>query len=153
MAKLSWYGRTFLSAPVRYCLCLTEQQYKLAMKQAEVDYPAPFVNEGSQATTHIVQPKGERTDTVAIVCMVLDDRHDMPERNALLVHESVHVFQEIMRQWGESNVGDETQAYFIQRISLDLMAELDEYLEKKRNADLHHRKHDKKRRDVVRQRR
>lgn len=153
MAKLSWYGRNFISVPVRYCLCLTEEQYRLAMKQAGVDYPAPFVNEGSFATTHIVQPKGEHKEAVAIVCMVLPDGYRMSEYNSLLVHECVHVFQEIMRQWGEENVGDETQAYFIQNISLDLMCDLEDHFKKTQNANLHDRKRNQKRRDVVRQRR
>lgn len=153
MAKLSWYGRSFISVPVRYCLCTTEEQYRLAMKQAGKDYPNPFVNEGSSATMHYVPSNADREEAVCVVCIKPRKWCDLEEHYALLVHEAVHVSQEIMRAWGETNVGDETQAYFIQRISLDLMSDLEQYFREHPNDYTHHRKHHKKGTDVVRRRR
>lgn len=40
---------------------------------------------------------------------------------ALLAHEAVHIKQAILRSVGEDNVGDETEAYLVQRIAQDLM--------------------------------
>lgn len=58
---------------------------------------------------------------VAIVTLNNDEGKDPIQVAALLVHEAVHIKQAILRYVGEDNVGDETEAYLIQRISQDLM--------------------------------
>lgn len=58
---------------------------------------------------------------VAIITINGDEDKDPVQVAALLVHEAVHVKQAVLRVYGEDNVGDETEAYLIQRISQDLM--------------------------------
>lgn len=66
----------------------------------------------------------------AIVSMDITTGVSLVQMNALLVHEAVHIWQEIKRQLGEGDPSAEFEAYSIQRISLELMAELSERLEK-----------------------
>jgi len=59
-----------------------------------------------------------------IVC--LDAKgHNRNEVIGLLVHEAVHVWQEIIDSIGETNPSDEFEAYAIQRISLTLIGAYD----------------------------
>lgn len=58
---------------------------------------------------------------VALVTMNNDLDKDPVQVAALLVHEAVHIKQAILEYFGEANVGDETEAYMVQRISQDLM--------------------------------
>jgi hypothetical protein len=60
---------------------------------------------------------------IAIVCLG-DVRDQNPiEIAGLIVHESVHVWQEWCDYYGETNPGREQEAYAIQSISQELMAE------------------------------
>ena len=58
---------------------------------------------------------------VAVVTINGDEDKDPIQVAALLVHEAVHIKQAVLREYGEDNVGDETEAYLIQRIAQDLM--------------------------------
>jgi len=62
------------------------------------------------------------------VVTVRDDVSDLEAIN-VLVHESVHVWQEMCREIGEENPGAETEAYHIQCIFSQLY---DHYLESKK---------------------
>lgn len=46
--------------------------------------------------------------------------------NAIIIHESVHVWQEIREMMYEKEPSSEFEAYSIQKISLDLMSEFEE---------------------------
>ena len=48
------------------------------------------------------------------------------EINAIIIHESVHVWQEIREMMYEKEPSSEFEAYSIQKISLDLMSEFKE---------------------------
>ena len=141
-----------MPAPLRYCLCTTEEQYRKAMQQAGKDYPTPFVNEGAHATTHYLPAGKDRPKSLCIVCIKCDPNCDKIAHFALLVHECSHILRYMLQEWGETEPGDEMMAYTIQEISLNLMDDLNMYFEQNPDAYLHDRKHHQARRNVVRRR-
>lgn len=117
-----WLDRR-VAAPGPYLtLCLDEFSFLHAMAHCRIRNPPPWIkNPQSHATTHLfTSSKGHMT---AIVCM--RDWRDRcgVEIAGLLVHEAVHVWQEYIDSIGEEYPGKEQEAYAIQGISQELMAE------------------------------
>ena len=88
-----------------------------------------------------------------MVCINLQPSWSLEQIHGLLTHEAVHVFQEIMSEWGETEPGPETMAYMVQTIASDLFFELRNYFKANPHAHPDYRKHHKKGTDVVRRRR
>lgn len=122
MAKVQWIDRELLRSPVYYCLCTTEKEYLAELKKLNIEYPDRWVKDSSGARTHfLITDEGS---TCAVVCLPLKEDHSILEHEALLVHEAVHIFQEICDTWGEKKPSPEFEAYSIQRISLNLLHQL-----------------------------
>lgn len=117
---MRWLDRR-IAAPGPYlALCLTEKRYLKAMKHCGIQLPPPWLNDGADATTHMLKkPNG---DVTCVVCLRAG-KHDPVEVAGLLVHESVHVWQEYALRIGEHTPGSEQMAYGIQSISQELLAE------------------------------
>ena len=119
--KIKWLGRQ-ISAPGPYlCLCLSEVEFCAAMKHCRLDTVNPWITSPQAGATvhHAHSDYGE----LAIVCM-RDTRDLKPvEIAGLLVHESVHIWQQWCAYYGESDPGREQEAYAIQSIAQELMAE------------------------------
>ena len=121
MAKIKWLDRR-VSAPGPYlCLCLSEEEYLSAVKHLRVDSPGPWIKTPqANATAHYFQsPHGFTT----IVCMRDHEGRNPVEVAGLLVHEAVHTWQEWCDYYGETTPGREQEAYAVQVISQELMAE------------------------------
>jgi hypothetical protein len=119
--KVKWLDRR-ISAPGPYlCLCLSEAEYRAAMKHCRLDMTDPWIRTPqADATVHHAHSDHGQ---VAIVCM-RDTRDRKPvEIAGLLVHEAVHIWQEWCAYYGEDRPGREQEAYAIQGIAQELMAE------------------------------
>ena len=78
-------------------------------------------NDHSDATAHVcVSPKG---DLCCVVALRGFHGRNPVEVAGLLVHEAVHIWQEYAERIGERIPGAEQEAYAIQAISQELMAE------------------------------
>lgn len=106
---------------VRYALCLDGDEYTKEMTRLKVESPTPFLIEDKPATTHFFHKKGDRNESVAIVCIGDVSNMDPISIATLLVHEAVHIWQEEADLMGEDSPGREIEAYAIQRISKNLM--------------------------------
>ena len=120
--KIKWLDRR-ISAPGPYlCLCLSEVEFCAAMKHCHlgtVSHPW-LTSPQANSTVHLAHSDHGQ---VAIVCM-RDTRDLKPvEIAGLLVHEAVHIWQEWCAYYGESDPGREQEAYAIQSIAQELMAE------------------------------
>lgn len=146
-----WYGQSLALPTVKYCLCLSEEAYLRECKRLKVKFPDPFLLDGSAACVHFFY-NDTKMQWVAMVCMDPSGERSLTEHFALLVHEGVHIFQKQMEDWREEAPGKEFEAYSIQRISLDLMYELNQYFKANEDADSEQRKHRQARRNVVRRR-
>lgn len=117
-----WLDRR-IAAPGPYLtLCLSEQEFRQALRHLRTPLVPKFVKPPVDASTHFFDnPEGK---TCAIVCMHSGWRKRKPiEVAGLLVHEAVHVWQQYCHDIGERSPGDEQEAYAIQSISQELLAE------------------------------
>jgi hypothetical protein len=125
--KVKWLDRR-ISAPGPYlCLCLSEQEYRAAMKDLKQEQVGPWIKTPqADATAHHIY----NTDGIAVVvCLNGWEGRNSIEIAGLLVHEAVHAWQEWCDFYGESSPGCEQEAYAIQGISQELMAEFARRLE------------------------
>jgi hypothetical protein len=121
MKKTNWLDRR-ISAPGPYlCLCLSDKEYRLAMKDLKQDQIEPWIKTTqADATAHHIWTKN---GTAVVVCINGWEGKNSIEIAGLLVHEAVHAWQEWCTFYGETNPGAEQEAYAIQGISQELMAE------------------------------
>ncbi len=137
MERPKWFGAEFPHPGVYYARYLNEQQYLRDTRLLGYKYPSRFVREGAAATTHSFDNK----KTYSFVCIDPYRDNTICEMYAMLVHEAVHIYQEMMRSMSEDKPGEEIQAYYIQRISLDLMGELEDFYENNPHAHPDNREH------------
>lgn len=117
--KLNWCDRTLVISPVYYTLATSPAILKKEMKRFKVNQEIG-INNGKSATTNIM--KNDNGEVVAIVCLY-DHSVDILMIYALLVHEAVHIWQEIKENIGEREPSHEFEAYSIQKISQNLFYE------------------------------
>lgn len=119
--KRQWLDRRIAAPGPFLALCLNEDQLRSACRDLKVKPPPYFVrNDHSHATVHHYEaPAG----LACIVCLRGHAEHTPVEVAGLLVHEAVHIWQEYADRIGESNPGREQEAYAIQSIAQELMAE------------------------------
>lgn len=118
--KTRWLDRRVACPGPYLALCLTEEQYRAACKHIKCTPGAFVLNDWSSATCHYYESKHGLS---VIVCLKGWEGRDPVEVAGLLVHEAVHVWQEYAARIGERNPGAEQEAYAIQAISQELMAE------------------------------
>ena len=118
---MKWLDRR-ISAPGPYLtLCLSESEYKRAMKHMNCEPISPWIKTKQADATahHLVSDKG----LACIVCLGSWEGRDPIEVAGLLVHEAVHIWQEYCEYYGERAPGREQEAYAIQAVAQELMAE------------------------------
>jgi hypothetical protein len=118
---VKWLDRR-ISAPGPYmCLCLREEEYVAAMKHLGITQYGPWISTPQADATahHTCNRKG----LAAIICLSGWKGRDPVEVAGLLVHEAVHVWQEWCIHYGEHVPGREQEAYAIQALSQELLAE------------------------------
>lgn len=119
--KTHWLDRR-IAAPGPYlALCLSESEFLAAMAHLDIKQPGEWLNPGKPATAHMANsPKGDR---VCVVCIDRWQGRNPIEVAGLLVHEAVHVWQEYAEFIGERFPGAEQEAYAIQSIAQEPLAE------------------------------
>lgn len=116
-----WLSRRVSAPGPNLCLCLSEVEYRAAMRQLKQDQTRDWIKTAhADATAHCFWSKG---GVAVVVCLTgWEDRNPI-EVAGLLIHESVHVWQEWCDFYGETSPGREQEAYAIQAISQELLAE------------------------------
>ena len=120
--KVRWLDRRIAAPGPFLALCLSEAEFKAAMRHLRLkDYGAWISNDHSYATAHYIRtPAGK---LCCVVCLRGAENHSPVEVAGLLVHEAVHAWQEYAADIGEASPGREQEAYAIQSIAQELMAE------------------------------
>lgn len=118
MNKVKWLDRRISCPGPFLSLCLDAPSFKKACAHLRVQPPPFILNDWSQATAHIFQSD---RGLAAIVCLRDWYGASPIEVAGLIVHESVHIWQEYAESIGERNPGREQEAYAIQAISQELM--------------------------------
>lgn len=118
---MRWLDRRIAAPGPFLTLCLTEAEFEAAMKHCGVTVNGPWLtNVQVDATSHVF-----RCDRglCVVVCISGFLGRDPIEVAGLLVHEAVHAWQAYAEDIGEKSPGDEQEAYAIQSIAQELMAE------------------------------
>lgn len=117
-----WLDRR-IAAPGPYlALVFSQEEYERAMRHCRIKDPGSWLKTThAHATTNFCRnPRGQ---SVAIVSLSDWQGRDPIEVAGLLVHEAVHVWQEYVNNIGEQYPGHEQEAYGVQAIAQELMAE------------------------------
>lgn len=119
--KIRWLDRRVAHPGPHLALCLTPEQFAAAMRHLRIAAPPPWIrNDWSDATAHYCDtPRG----FAVVVCLRGWEGRNPVEVAGLLVHEAVHVWQQYADRIGEHTPGAEQEAYAIQAIAQELMAE------------------------------
>lgn len=117
-----WLDRRIAHPGPYLTLCLTEEEYVKAMAHLRIKQYSPWIKtDHAHATTHqCTNHKGEAT---CVVCLRGHEGRDPVEVAGLLVHEAVHIWQFYAAMIGEGEPGSEQEAYAVQAIAQELMAE------------------------------
>jgi hypothetical protein len=126
-----WLNRRIAAGGPHLTLCLSQAEFESACVTLGVKTMSKHaISVHSSATTHFFRNKNDG-QRAAIVCLGDTKGDNAIEIAGLLVHEAVHVWQDYASDIGEVNPGEEQEAYAIQAIAQELMAE---YARRKRRA-------------------
>jgi hypothetical protein len=126
---MKYCDRSIHSLALYFGLCLSEKGFKKELYRLKLKQPVDFLrNARADATVHFLHT--DKTN-VAIVCLRPAKEHSLEIIYGLLVHESVHIWQEHLKLIGEKNPSPEFDAYAIQNISQKLMLSYKEQTKRK----------------------
>jgi hypothetical protein len=118
-----WLERGLIMSPLYLSLCTTERQFHQQMRHIKIDradWPPFLSSKHANATAHIFDQNGKCT---AIVCIHPAPERDQLEVVGLVVHEAVHVWQEVLAHIGEHRPSAEFEAYSVQSLAQVLLGE------------------------------
>lgn len=116
--KSLWLERILVYNPYYIALCLNEKEFKRACKDIKLskkDIPE-FSKGGDFARCHFF----ERGDEVLAIVCVNPGKHSIEEVHGILVHEAVHIWQNVKEYLEERNPSREFEAYSLQNICQNL---------------------------------
>lgn len=121
-AKTKWLDRRIAHLGLFLTLCTSEAEYFAALEDLGQREIAPWIRtEHSDATAHYMENKDGQQ--AVVVCIRVGAERTAIEVAGLLIHEAVHVWQRYCECIGEHTPGREQEAYGIQAISQELLAE------------------------------
>lgn len=120
--KINWLDRRIACPGPYLTLVLSQAEFDQAMRHVKRPVGAPYLSsKRADATSHhLFNDGGEIVTVVALGDMT---GRSGVEIAGLLVHEAVHAWQEYCDNIGESRPGREQEAYAVQAIAQELMAE------------------------------
>lgn len=120
--KVKWLDRRVACPGPFLALVMSQEEFDAALRHCKRPVGAPYLKtSGSDATAHYFQNgKGE---LVLIVALGDTTGRSGIEVAGLLVHEAVHAWQQHCESIGEHHPAAEQEAYGIQSIAQELMAE------------------------------
>ena len=114
---IKWIDRSLVASPCYIGLCLNKKDFKAEMKRLRVSVSDEWIPKDKQGRVHFfISKNGKKT---AIVCI---RRNGKPvEIVGLLIHEAVHIWQNIKEDINENHPSSEFEAYSIQAIAQRLI--------------------------------
>ncbi len=103
----------------------SEAAFKKELKRLKSEDTDFMASDHANATTHFLTSDGG--NYCAIICLGPIKERTLAQVAALLAHEATHVAQRLWRHIGEHEVGDETEAYFIQMVTQCCLEQLEQF--------------------------
>ena len=121
-SKFEWLDRRIAHPGPFLTLCLSEDEFNQALDHLRIRERCDWIKtpQADATTHHLISSKFERA---CVVCLREHKDRNPIEIAGLLVHEAVHVWQDYCERIGERSPGVEQEAYGIQSIAQELMAE------------------------------
>lgn len=119
--KIRWLNRRIGRAGPYLALCLSSDEFHKELRRLKVPNLPTWVGAGADATTHKMENGNGKL--CCLVCLKGHESKSSIEVAGLLIHEAVHVWQAWCDDCGEFAPGHEQEAYAIQSISQELLAE------------------------------
>lgn len=126
MSAVRWLDRRIACPGPYLALCLNQEQFDRVCKKLRIAAMPYIKNDYSNATAHYISAGHGLT---VVVCLRDFAGRNPVEVAGLLVHEAVHVWQAYASRIGEDHPGAEQEAYAIQAIAQELMAEFARQME------------------------
>ena len=121
MSKYRWLDRRVAKPGPFLTLCLSQEELTHALRGMTKEH-VEFPISGAVCTT-LTHDKTNELCAIVSVSKHSQENCNAIEMAGLLVHEAVHVWQEHAKWMNEHNPATEQEAYAIQGISQELMAE------------------------------
>lgn len=118
---MKWLDRRIAKAGPYLTLCLTEGEFDKVLKRLKAPSRPSWVSPGANATVHHFYHL--QNGLCVAVCMDGWQGRDPIEVAGLLIHEAVHIWQAYCDDINERQPGAEQEAYAIQSIAQELLAE------------------------------
>jgi len=121
--QAKWLNRTLIASQC-LTLCVNEKEYQSALNDLNISKYGRrnWINDGANATAHFFDGAGG----AVVVCIDGYENTDPIEVCGILIHESVHIWQDFCRRIGEDCPSAEFEAYSIQMIAQRLMSSFKE---------------------------
>lgn len=126
-----WCDRALVRSPLYVGLCLSHKDFHKELKGLGIPKAGwPDFNKTARAsaTTWFFSHQGKE---IALVCVGSTKGRTKHQVYGLLVHEAVHIWQDIKKLIGEDSPSKEFEAYSVQWISQELMHGYEEMRRKK----------------------
>lgn len=126
--KTKWLDRRIACPGPYLALCLSQEEWEVAARHLKIKDPGSWMgSDNADATTQLCN--GPNGGLCCVICIRVESGRNPIEVAGLLVHEAVHVWQAYIDRIGEKNPGIEQEAYAVQSIAQELMAEYARRLE------------------------
>lgn len=110
-----WLPGALQECSFKYRLVTSEKEFRSLLNKYKLGADA-YCDEGALAQTYFYRDAG-----LCLVCLKEGMILNCVDVYGLLVHEAVHVWQFHCEWIGEDKPGNETEAYAIQKLSVELM--------------------------------
>lgn len=121
-SKVKWIRRAIIVSPYCIGLCKEEAAFWQELKRLKIPRETwpEWIPEGKDARVHLfTQIKSH--NLCAIVCIKKSKKTTQNQIVGLLIHEAVHIWQEIKKEINEHEPSQEFEAYSIQAIAQSLI--------------------------------
>jgi hypothetical protein len=117
--RATWCDRRLVMSPVYFGICTSAAQFAAECRKLGLKQRPEWIPAAAAAVCHILaNAKGE---TACIVAVPPRKRgQSRAEYAALIVHEAVHVWQQVREALGEEKPSSEFEAYSLQAICQEL---------------------------------
>lgn len=119
---MKWLDRALVVSPYYYGLCLSEKDFQKELKGLKIprdEWPAFLASKSADATAHFFESgDGKRC---CIITLGSVKGRSVAQVHSMLVHEAVHLWQEIREDIGERRPSPEFEAYAVQSLAQRLI--------------------------------